>query len=105
MAITTIQELANKAATDTAFQARLQENPVGTLQEVASNVGVPNTAVYIIVVTALSLTILIALVGAILLAWHVKDGKPVETPAIITALGSAAVGALAGLLTPIPRAK
>jgi uncharacterized integral membrane protein len=105
MAITNLRELANYVATNTTLQEKLQANPVVALQEVADGAGIPNTDVYKIVVAALGLTVLIALVGAIALAFLVKDstGKSIETPAIVTALGSAAVGALAGLLAPTPR--
>ncbi len=50
------------------------------------------------VVAALGLAVLIWLVGAI---WLVGNGSQ-NTPDILTAIGSAAVGALAGLLAPSP---
>jgi len=53
--------------------------------------------IYRIAVTALSLTLLGALAGGFVLAWSVK-----EIPQVLVALGSAAVGGLAGLLAPSP---
>jgi hypothetical protein len=104
MTIKTLQELAESAASNPDLKNKLQTDPVGTLQQVATTAaGVPNTPVYKIVVAALGLTVLISLIGAIALAWRVNPGTAVETPAIITALGSAAVGALAGLLAPSPK--
>jgi hypothetical protein len=54
--------------------------------------------VYRIVVISLSLTVLGALVGAIVL----EMAKNISPPDLLVALGSAAVGALAGLLAPPP---
>ncbi|HEU0293449.1 MAG TPA: hypothetical protein VFR47_11975 [Anaerolineales bacterium] len=53
--------------------------------------------VYRIVVLALGLSVLASLIGAIVLA-----GQDRSTPELLIALGSAAVGGLAGLLAPSP---
>lgn len=53
--------------------------------------------IYRIVVFTLGLAVLVALIGAIVLA---AIGKP--NPEVLVALGSASVGALAGLLAPPP---
>jgi hypothetical protein len=53
--------------------------------------------VYRIVVIALGLCVLASLIGAIMLA--IQDRS---TPELLVALGSAAVGGLAGLLAPSP---
>ncbi len=58
--------------------------------------------IYRIVVAALGLAVLVSLVGAIILAVWENDS---ETPQVLTAIGSAAVGALAGLLAPSPASK
>lgn len=56
--------------------------------------------VYRIVVITLGLSVLASLVGGILLA--TQDRQP---PELLVALGSAAVGGLAGLLAPSPISK
>jgi len=53
--------------------------------------------IFRLVVVSLGLYMLASLVGAIVLA-----AKGTDTPEILVALGSAAVGGLAGLLTPSP---
>jgi uncharacterized membrane protein YbhN (UPF0104 family) len=53
--------------------------------------------IYRIVVAVLGLAVIASVIGAILLA---MEGR--STPEIIVALGSAAVGGLAGLLSPSP---
>jgi len=54
-----------------------------------------------IVVSALGLTVLLVAIGGIYLAAN----KVTATPEILIAIGSAAVGALAGLLVPTPSSK
>lgn len=58
---------------------------------------VNNAHIYIIVVVSLGLVILATMVGAIVLA-----SQKLPIPETITALGSAAIGAVAGLLAPSP---
>ena len=53
--------------------------------------------IFRLVVLSLGLCMLASLVGAIVLA-----GRGTDTPEILVALGSAAVGGLAGLLAPSP---
>jgi hypothetical protein len=93
-----IEQLVAKARRDPALAEELQKNPLQTLERYAGPLQVPDTWIYRIVVLSLGLTVLIAAIGGILLAWHGKS----ETPSILVALGSAAVGALAGLLAPVP---
>ncbi|MCI0550085.1 MAG: hypothetical protein L0287_03950 [Anaerolineae bacterium] len=52
---------------------------------------------YRMVVAVLGLTVVVSVVGAIILA---MTGR--STPEVIVALGSAAIGGLAGLLAPSP---
>jgi hypothetical protein len=53
--------------------------------------------IYRIVFSVLGLVVLAAVIGAIMLGYH-----SITIPKTLTALGSAAVGALAGLLAPAP---
>jgi hypothetical protein len=52
-------------------------------------------------VAALGASLLVSLVGAIVLVMVTSK----DTPPVLVALGSAAVGALAGLLAPSPAGK
>jgi hypothetical protein len=56
--------------------------------------------VYRMVVFSLGLTVLLSLIGGVILALCGKD-----IPEVLVALGSAAIGALAGLLVPSSHAK
>jgi hypothetical protein len=87
----------------------LKKDPVGELAKIVKEAKeqTPRPAyfgdiiVYRIVVGMLGTIALAAAIGAILLAGiHIQD-----TPPVLVALGSAAIGALAGLLTPSPTGK
>ncbi|HTG33927.1 MAG TPA: hypothetical protein VLB76_13440 [Thermoanaerobaculia bacterium] len=92
----TVSELATKVANDPALEAEMKQDPAGTLARIATPI--PDTFVYRVVVSSLGLAILISLLGAIALWWIGKT----TIPELLTAIGSAAVGALAGLLAPSP---
>jgi hypothetical protein len=55
----------------------------------------PLSTIYLITVVVLGLTVLSAVVGAIWLTLAAQ-----EIPALLVSLGSAAIGALAGLMAP-----
>ncbi|NTV10489.1 MAG: hypothetical protein HGA47_06905 [Zoogloea sp.] len=61
--------------------------------------------IYRIVVLALGSTVLIVVAGAVLLAGMHGGAAEVRIPEVLTAIGSAAVGALAGLLAPSPASR
>lgn len=63
---------------------------------------VSDATTYRIVVIALGLVAVIATGGAIYLS-SMATSPRVDIPDVVTALGSAAIGALAGLLAPSPR--
>lgn len=85
---------------------RVKADPAAELpklaQEVVQQLRPLETDVWIyrIVVGALGLAVLASIVGAIVITLATKQVTPV--PDILTAIGSAAVGALAGLLAPSP---
>ena len=97
-----IAELAEAVERDSELVRRIQEDPVKTLQGLARlNPLQSDVWIYRMVVGALALIGLVAVLGAILLTAMGKGGD--QIPAVVTALGSAAIGALAGLLAPSPR--
>jgi hypothetical protein len=89
-------ELVQLIARDPALQQKIQEDPVATLASLASP-QIPDTFIYRVVVLALGSAVLITLVGFIMLSLYLS-----AIPEGLVALGSAAVGALAGLLAPSP---
>ena len=100
-----VQDVKNILATNSKFQEDFKQDPAGTVQQIQDTSVLPNTGVYKLVVGALGLVVLVI---AISIAWRVASGKDIKdenVPTILTALGSAAVGALAGLLAPSPTKK
>ena len=94
--IATLEQLVAALASDPALAARVKEDPAKTIAGLVSPLQ-SDVWIYRTVVGALALAILGAVTGAILLA---MNGRPV--PEVLLAIGSGAVGALAGLLAPSP---
>ena len=65
-----------------------------------AEMGTKDNWLFRMIIGALGLVAILAMIGAILLA---MSAKPI--PDVLTALGSAAIGALAGLLAPSPAGK
>jgi hypothetical protein len=97
--IRTVRELAVRVAQDPALASKIRDNPTEAIAAVASP-WESDVWIYRMVVGALGLAVLASIIGAIFIA---MAGK--ELPQIFVALGSAAVGALAGLLAPSPAAE
>lgn len=96
-----MQQLALRATQDRQLASDLSEDPAGTLNRIAALSQVPDTWIYRLVVIALGSAVLIALIGAIILA-KLDGNNSANVLPLLTAIGSAAVGALAGLLAPSP---
>lgn len=96
-----IRNLAAKVLRDPDYKFKFAADPEGELSKAAVESDQPaykgDKTVYRIVVVALALVMLTAAVGAIIITWNAKT-----MPESLVALGSAAVGALAGLLAPSP---
>ena len=100
-----VQDVKNILATNSKFQEDFKQDPEGTIKQIQDTSTLPDNGVYRIVVSSLGLVILVIAIGIV---WRVAAGTPIEdknVPTILTALGSAAVGALAGLLAPSPTRK
>ena len=98
----TVSELAAGVAEDPTLAAELQKDPVKTISSVASPAFINDVWIYRMVVVALGLAVLIVVIGAIFLGAKGTTENPFEIPQVLVALGSAAIGALAGLLAPSP---
>lgn len=94
--VQSVSELAVRVAQDPALAARIKESPAEAIANLAAPLQT-DVWIYRMVVAALGLAVLTGVVGAIVLA---MAGKAI--PEVLVALGSAAVGALAGLLAPSP---
>jgi len=101
------KRMADVNETNSPLQAELHwsleqlRNKSTTPDRSDPNVSTPDIWVYRIVVATLGLAVLFSLVGALVLALF---GTGHSSEAMV-AMGSAAVGAMAGLLAPSPRDK
>ncbi len=101
-----VNELLNKPG----LLEQVMANPEGTLRNLAKEVtrNLPPPAfvtdpwTYRIVVLALGIVCVSAIAGAIYLSAIAPSGGTPNIPDVLTALGAAAIGALAGLLAPSP---
>jgi hypothetical protein len=93
----TVEALARRVKADSELAKQLSDDPHGMLVELAGPP--PNDAwIYRVVVIALGLVSVLALIGLFVMAFI---GRTAPEGAV--ALGSAAIGALAGLLAPSPQ--
>ena len=100
--------VAERFAVDSQLADKVKADPAAIEPVVAKAVR-ENTPlqtdrwIYRIVVTALGVAVLLVIAGAIALALVVDEIPEVVTQ-LLTAIGSASVGAIAGLLAPTPKA-
>jgi hypothetical protein len=94
-----LADLVKAVQSDTQLQEQIKRDPVATLQTLANlpPFQVPDTWIYRIVVISLGVGMLAAVIGVLILSGYGKTA-----PDGVIAIGSAAVGALAGLLAPSP---
>lgn len=105
--------LVGQVLTTPGLLEQVKANPEETLRRLANQVTqqlpppafVTDRWTYRIVVIALGLVCVAAMVGAIYLSAMAAAGATPHIPDVLTALGAAAIGALAGLLAPSPATK
>jgi anaerobic C4-dicarboxylate transporter len=104
-----LRRFAERLSQDPDLQTRMKNDPVQTLKDAAADARptplTSDVVIYRSVVLFLGTAVLVSILGAIVLVWHCKCDANREPPQILTAIGSAAVGALAGLLAPSPSQK
>jgi hypothetical protein len=99
--VRTVQDLATRIESDPWLAEEMKNDPVKVMRTIGQSPLDTDKWIYRIVVIALGLAVLMAIAGgsAVIL------GTDREVPDLFLALGSAAVGALAGLLAPSPSRK
>ncbi len=101
MKVDSVRELVTMIAKDKSLEEEIRKDPAKAIAKITESPLKTDKWIYRIVVSALGLTVLLAVSGGIYLA-----AKPdTAIPDILVAIGSAAVGALAGLLAPTPGSK
>ena len=96
-----LEELGKTLKANPALLDEFNKDPLKVMQqfELPTN----DKWVYRLVVSALGLTILLIIIGVVILMANDAIKGDATVPTIFTALGSAAIGALAGLLAPSPK--
>jgi hypothetical protein len=100
--IRTVLELSNRLERDPALAEEMKSDPAGVIASIAASPLDTDVWIYRLVVGALGLAVLLAIGGSIYLAAMGDGSEGRKVPEVIVAIGSAAVGALAGLLAPSP---
>jgi hypothetical protein len=98
-----LSDFRSQLIMDKSLQEEFKNNPAQAAQNIDLNSPLATDQwIYRIVVASLGATVIAIILGIIVLMaiGTIKDDKSV--PTIFTALGSAAIGALAGLLAPSP---
>jgi hypothetical protein len=102
--IKSFEEFEATLKEDEELQQKFKDDPVGALNHI--NHESPLTTdkwIYRIIVIGLSLTIFTIIIGILILVGRGDIKENADVPTILTALGSAAIGAVGGLLAPSPK--
>jgi len=98
MKVKSVEELTKMIAKDKSLEEEIKKDPIKAIARITSPLQWDEW-IYRIVVLMLGLTVLLVALGANYLAANpIVDVD--DIPEILIAIGSAAVGVLAGLLTP-----
>jgi cytochrome bd-type quinol oxidase subunit 1 len=102
--IKTFNDFKAQLVSDPNLQHQFKEDPVAAIKQFKQSSPLSTDKwIYRIIVLALGLTILAIIFGVIYLIGNDKIQSDGQVPTILTAIGSAAIGALAGLLAPPPK--
>jgi hypothetical protein len=101
--IKSFQDFKVELETNTDLQKEFKADPIAAVQQFQLNPLSFDKWIYRIIVITLGLAILSIIIGVIVLIASGKITDDKGVPTIMTAIGSAAIGALAGLLAPPPR--
>ena len=104
MGVQSAKELADRVAQDPQLQEEIKADPVKAIAGLVTPLHT-DVWIYRMVVSVLGLTVLVTVAGMIYLSAQSSKDWSYIIPDALVALGSAAVGALAGLLAPSPSSK
>lgn len=100
-----IDEFVQGLKSDTSLQNMFKNDPIEAAEQISEAATPLDTDVWIyrIVVFSLGLTVVATIMGILILIGSGRIDNDQKVPTILTAIGSAAIGALAGLLAPSPK--
>jgi hypothetical protein len=102
----TLTDFKNEFMANTELQEKFRADPLKAIEQItdSSPLGTDKW-IYRIIVLSLGITIVSIIIGVILLIGSGSITSDAGVPTILTAIGSAAIGALAGLLAPPPKGR
>ena len=102
--IKTFNEFKDELIASPRLQDQFKEDPLAAVKEFQQSSPLSTDKwIYRIIVLSLGITIITIIIGVIILIGSGKISDDKGVPTILTAIGSAAIGALAGLLAPPPK--
>lgn len=102
--IKSFEEFQKELSDNVELQEEFKKDPVEAVNQFTQhNPLYTDKWIYRIIVIGLSITIVSIIIGILLLINNGQIGGDKSVPTIITAIGSAAIGAIAGLLAPPPK--
>ena len=102
--IKTFSDFKNELISSPSLQNQFKEDPVSAVENFKQGNPLQSDKwIYRIIVLSLGITIITIIIGVIVLIGTDKIKNDQGVPTILTAIGSAAIGALAGLLAPPPK--
>jgi len=96
----TLDDFKTELISDSDMQNQFKADPIAAISQIQQKKPLDDVWIYRIVVLALGITILSIILGTIVLIAVDRVNGDAGVPTILTAIGSAAIGALAGLLAP-----
>lgn len=98
-----IADFKSAMAIDPNLQTAFQNDPIGASKNIHESPIDTDKWIYRIVVFALGATVLSIIIGVLFLVGGGEIKGDTAVPTVLTAIGSAAIGALSGLLAPSPK--
>ncbi|QEH42959.1 hypothetical protein [Chitinophaga sp. XS-30] len=99
----TFKQFKEELEKNSELQNEFKEDPLKAVQQFEPKNPRNDVWVYRLVVSALGAAILLIILGVVVLMLNDSVDGDGKLPTIFTAIGSGAIGALAGLLAPAPQ--
>lgn len=102
--IRSFDEFKSDLVANPDLQNQFKQDPITAVQQFQQQTPLTTDKwIYRIIVLSLGITIISIIIGVIVLIGTGQITEDKSVPTILTAIGSAAIGALAGLLAPPPK--
>lgn len=97
------KNLAQKLNADNELKAKFLKDPITFLEKVTEEKPIDNKAVFLTIVAIVGTVLLASIVMGSIIIFKAPDNQIAKVPEFLVAIGSTALGALVGLLSPSPK--